>query len=99
MYARGGSGGQGSLKLGGIGGEGGNVEVVCREGASLSQLARQASRRYIAGPGEGSSKRCVHGKKGNNVTIKVPPGTVVMHPDTKKQVICKLCTMWVKGYC
>jgi len=86
VYVRGGSGGQGLLKLGGIGGEGGDVEVVCREGTTLSQLARQPSRRYVAESGENSSKRCVHGKKGANVTLKVPPGTVVVNAGTKEQV-------------
>ena len=86
IYTRGGAGGQGSLKLGGMGGDGGEVEVLCKEGASLSNLARLPSRRFVGEPGEDSTSRHVHGKKGASVLIKVPPGTVIMQPVNRTQV-------------
>lgn len=46
-------------------------------GASLTDLSRLTSRRFVAGNGENSSKAKVFGSDGLNVNIHVPPGTVV----------------------
>ena len=56
VYARGGGGGQGSPKLGGYGGDGGDV-IVQAHRCSLVDLARRDSRRFIAGRGQ--HYRCV----------------------------------------
>lgn len=88
VYARGGAGGQGSLRLGGAGGDGGHVEIVCVEGCGLSHLARLPSRRFVADPGEDSCKRHVHGKKGKEVVIQVPPGTVVTDLHRNQVSLC-----------
>ena len=56
VYARGGGGGQGSPKLGGFGGDGGDV-IVQAHRCSLVDLARRDSRRFIAGRGQ--HYRCV----------------------------------------
>ena len=56
VYARGGGGGQGSPKLGGFGGDGGDVIVQAHQ-CSLVDLARRDSRRFIAGRGQ--HYRCV----------------------------------------
>ena len=90
IYARGGAGGQGSQRLGGIGGDGGSVKVVCTQGSALEDIARRESRRFIAESGGHSVRGMVWGKKGRNLIITVPPGTVVQgsrgievsHPDT-----------------
>ena len=90
IYARGGAGGQGSQRLGGIGGDGGSVKVVCTQGSTLEDIARRESRRFIAESGGHSVRGRVWGKKGRNLIITVPPGTVVQdsrsvqvsHPNT-----------------
>lgn len=74
------------MQLGGLGGDGGDVKVLCKEGASLQQLARLPSRRFVAERGGDSIARCVHGKRGADILIKVPPGTVITLPDKKTQV-------------
>lgn len=77
IYARGGAGGQGSKRLGGHGGKGGDVVAIACNGASLAELSRLISRRFVAGNGGNSTKAKVFGSDGINVNICVPPGTVV----------------------
>ncbi len=62
---------------GGDGGDGGNVIVRARAGVnSLMQFAHQKHWRAERGyPGQGSDK---HGRSGEDLTIEVPPGTVVL---------------------
>ncbi len=86
VYARGGKGGQALLQIGGLGGDGGDVDVVCKKDATLSHLARLPSRRFVAPAGEDSRRSRVHGKKGANISISVPPGTVVLRAENKTQV-------------
>ncbi len=61
---------------GGDGGDGGSVIIVAEEGVdSLSPLAHRKTWRAKSGRhGEGS---CRHGRAGDDVWIRVPPGTVV----------------------
>lgn len=61
---------------GGDGGHGGNVIVIAREGVdSLSALAhRKFWRADKGGRGQGANR---HGRNGQDLTILVPPGTVV----------------------
>ena len=77
IYGRGGRGGQGSSKLGSEGGEGGDVTVCAVEGSTLSDVARLQSRRFVAGIGGAGEHSNARGKKGQGVTVLVPPGTVV----------------------
>lgn len=56
VFAKGGGGGQGSPKLGGFGGDGGDV-IARAHRCSLVDLARRESRRFIAGRGQ--HYRCV----------------------------------------
>ena len=86
IYARGGAGGQGSHRLGGFGGKGGDVLVSACEGASLSALSRLSSQRFIAGNGENSTSSHVFGRNGDSRTIRVPPGTVITNE--KGQQVC-----------
>lgn len=62
---------------GGDGGSGGSVIVIAREGVdSLSALAhRKFWRADKGGRGEGANR---HGRNGQDLTILVPPGTVVI---------------------
>lgn len=63
--------------MGGVGGEGGRVSVCAVEGSNLSDIARRESRRFIGGLGGYSTSGRVFGEKGCDVTVRVPPGTVV----------------------
>lgn len=55
LYVRGGSGGMGFPRLGGKGGNGGDVWVVATENTTLKKLKDSCpSKRFIAGAGENS---------------------------------------------
>jgi GTPase len=62
---------------GGDGGDGGSVIVRSREGVnSLVQFSHQRHWRAEKGqPGQGSDR---HGKRGHDLTIEVPPGTLII---------------------
>ena len=59
---------------GGSGGRGGSVELVCSEGLNM---LKQGLTHYKAGSGRNGHGKGRHGWKGDDVTVKVPPGTVV----------------------
>ena len=61
---------------GGDGGDGGSIVVVSEQGVdSLSALVHRKHWRAKSGvPGQGSNR---HGANADNLTIKVPPGTVI----------------------
>lgn len=71
---------------GGDGGNGGSVVVLAREGVnSLSALAhRKFWRADGGGRGEGGNR---HGRNGQDLTILVPPGTIVI--DAENQFVLK----------
>ena len=77
IYACGGRGGQGSCKLGSIGGVGGDVSVCAVDGSNLRDLARLTLRRFVADVGGTGERSHISGKKGAGITLSVPPGTVV----------------------
>jgi GTPase involved in cell partitioning and DNA repair len=55
VYVKSGNGGRGFSKLGGVGGNGGNVICVAKENLSLKDVySRNLKKRYIAGNGEDS---------------------------------------------
>ena len=66
---------------GGDGGNGGSVIVRAREG--VNSLVEFAHRRHWRAPkgehGRGSDK---HGKRGSDLYIEVPPGTVIIDADS-----------------
>lgn len=93
IYARGGAGGQGSKRLGGCGGKGGDVLVSVCEGASLTDLSRALSRRFVAPSGENCTHSRIFGRNGENLTIRVPPGTVVLNEKGKQ--VCMWAHMYV----
>ena len=61
---------------GGNGGDGGSVIIVAAEGVdNLSALAHRKHWRALPG-GNGSGSDC-HGRNGKDLTIQVPPGTII----------------------
>lgn len=92
IYACGGTGGQGSGQVGGLGGDGGDVYVRSVKGSCLSHLVRKESRRFIGGTGGSASRSRLRGKKGDHVTISLPPGTVIYDHQEKEMVLpCATC--------
>ncbi|KAK7508489.1 hypothetical protein BaRGS_00000055, partial [Batillaria attramentaria] len=79
VYVRGGPGGQGLAKFGGIGGDGGNVVVVARKGQQLINLPKKyPTRRFVAGSGGNSTKFCLLGEPGKDKELEVPPGVEIV---------------------
>lgn len=71
---------------GGDGGKGGDVYVVAdRRFYNLSHFF--SDRVYKAGNGGHGSGANMHGKDGEDLVIKVPPGTVVMNADTNEIIV------------
>ena len=75
VYVRGGRGGNGLKKYGGIGGQGGNVVVRGKRHLTLkSTYEKNLLKRYIAPDGEHSHKTRLNAMPGENLTIHVPLG-------------------------
>ncbi len=98
IYVKSGKGGDGHVSFrrelyvpnggpdGGDGGKGGDVIFVIDKGLNTLTDFKNI-RKYKAGDGEeGGKKRC-HGKNGNDVVIKVPPGTVIKDFETGKVIV------------
>lgn len=78
LRVKGGTGGTGLPRYGGIGGRGGDVVVVATEELSLNELASQYKTREVrAFHGHHSECRGIVGKCGENVEIPVPRGVTV----------------------
>ncbi len=95
IYVEGGKGGNGSISFrkekyvprggpdGGDGGKGG--DVIVEVDPSLSTLLDfQHKRHFKAGDGKPGSSKNRKGKDGEDVVVKVPPGTVVRDAETGK---------------
>ncbi|XP_071451026.1 GTP-binding protein 10 homolog [Hetaerina americana] len=79
LCVRGGAGGMGYPKYGGVGGKGGNVYVVAKEGAQLQQIVKKFPRKLIAAQsGESSRQKCILGQPGKDVHLNVPVGIFVI---------------------
>lgn len=102
IYAYAGKGGDGSVSFrkekyvpfggpdGGDGGEGGNVVLLVDP--NIHTLAEFNTKKHFhADPGGGGMKKNMHGKNGEDLILKVPPGTLVYSHD-KKEVIADLTT-------
>ena len=70
---------------GGDGGKGGDVYFEVDEGLNTLTDFRHI-RKYCAGNGENGSKRNCAGKSGEDITIKVPPGTVIKEAESGKVI-------------
>lgn len=78
VYVRGGHGGNGLSKYGGRGGQGGNVVVRGQRHITLKNVyEKNLHKRYIAGDGQHSQKRCLNGLPGEDLTISVPLGVEI----------------------
>ncbi|CAF2749160.1 unnamed protein product [Rotaria sp. Silwood2] len=79
VYVRGGHGGNGIKKYGGIGGQGGHVLVRGKRHLTLRNVyEKNLAKRYIASDGEHSHKTCLNAKAGENLIIHVPLGIQVI---------------------
>jgi len=101
IYIKAGNGGNGAITFhrekyvaaggpdGGDGGKGGNV--IFRADASLTTLMDfKYKRKYVAENGEAGAGRHMNGKKGNDIVVLVPQGTVIRDSETGK-IIADLC--------
>ncbi len=93
IYIRSGKGGDGHVSFrrelfvaaggpdGGDGGKGGNIIFEVDEGLNTLNEFRHI-RKYCATDGEQGKKRNCHGADGDDLVIKVPPGTVIKDTET-----------------
>lgn len=98
IFVRSGKGGDGHVSFrrelyvpnggpdGGDGGDGGNVYVVVDPGLNTLTDFRNV-RKYKAGDGQEGGKRNCHGANGADITLKVPPGTVIRDFESGKVII------------
>lgn len=78
LTVKGGHGGNGIPKYGGIGGQGGCVYLVATEGITLKNLAQKfREKRAAASSGEDSTKVRILGRRGMDEKIEVPVGVQV----------------------
>ena len=71
---------------GGDGGRGGDVIFVVDPGLNTLTDFRHV-RKYVAGNGEEGGKRNCHGADGKDITLKVPPGTVVKDAESGRVIL------------
>ena len=71
---------------GGDGGDGGDVIIAVDEGLNTLTDFRHV-RKFVAGNGEEGGKRNCHGANGKDITLKVPPGTVIKDADSGKVIL------------
>ncbi|CAI9728446.1 GTP-binding protein 10-like [Octopus vulgaris] len=78
VYVKGGGGGQGFPRLGGVGGAGGSVILEADKQQNLKQLKQKyPTKRFIAGNGKNSTKRVIIARNGSELKVKVPIGISV----------------------
>ncbi|XP_020783701.1 GTP-binding protein 10 [Boleophthalmus pectinirostris] len=82
LYVRGGSGGMGLPRLGGQGGDGGDVYVVASKDMTLKRIKdKYPQKRFVAGSGENSSVKALKGQRGKDCSILAPVGITVTTDD------------------
>ncbi|KAH3721511.1 GTP-binding protein 10-like [Dreissena polymorpha] len=78
IHVRGGAGGQGFPKFGGIGGRGGDVVIRATEKATFQKLVEITPlKRFTAGSGGNSSKQVLLGYNGEPHIVPVPLGVTI----------------------
>ena len=97
IYIRSGKGGDGHVSFrrekyvpnggpdGGDGGNGGDVIFQVDEGMNTLVDYRHV-RKYRAEDGEPGGKKNCHGKNGQDIVLKIPPGTVIKEAETGKVI-------------
>ena len=97
IFIRSGKGGDGHVSFrrelyvpnggpdGGDGGKGGDVIFEVEEGLNTLTDFRH-KRKFAARDGEQGGKRRCHGKNGEDIILKVPPGTVVYESESNKVI-------------
>ncbi|KAK5862301.1 hypothetical protein PBY51_017712 [Eleginops maclovinus] len=84
LYVRGGSGGMGLPRLGGHGGNGGDVWVVASKNVTLKRIKdKYPQKRFLAEAGANSSVRALKGERGKDQEILAPVGITVTADDGK----------------
>nr|CAD7604186.1 unnamed protein product [Timema genevievae] len=79
LYVRGGTGGMGFPKYGGVGGKGGSVYVLAKEEGDLKSVSKEhSSKRVLAGHGSNSHKNRVLGCPGEDRYVEVPLGVTII---------------------
>ncbi|XP_040900639.1 GTP-binding protein 10 [Toxotes jaculatrix] len=82
LYVRGGTGGMGLPRLGGQGGNGGDVWVVATKNMTLKRIKdKYPQKRFVGGAGANSSLQALKGEKGNDKEIFAPAGITVTTDD------------------
>ncbi|XP_075211907.1 GTP-binding protein 10 homolog [Lycorma delicatula] len=78
LTVKGGHGGNGYPKYGGVGGAGGNVYIKAVEGLTLKDVLKKfKDRKVTAANGKDSHKRCILGMRGEDKMIEAPVGITV----------------------
>ncbi|CAG5011186.1 unnamed protein product [Parnassius apollo] len=84
LHVKGGTGGTGLPKFGGLGGQGGCVYCIGNENANLKNiLTKYRAKTINAGHGEDSRKTKIVGNPGSDVKLEVPLGVTVYREDGK----------------
>ncbi|XP_038215450.1 GTP-binding protein 10 homolog [Zerene cesonia] len=82
LHVKGGTGGTGLPKYGGMGGQGGCVYCIGKEEANLGKIMGQHRGKTIcAGHGEDSRKNRIVGTPGTDVKLEVPLGVTIFRED------------------
>jgi GTP-binding protein len=93
ITVKGGNGGDGRVSFrrelyvpnggpdGGNGGDGGNILLIADMQASALSAFRY-TKKFAAGNGENGDKKRKNGKRGTDITVKLPPGTLVRETET-----------------
>ncbi|KAG6461040.1 GTP-binding protein 10 homolog [Manduca sexta] len=84
LHVKGGTGGTGLPKFGGLGGQGGCIYCVGKEDANLKNImTKHRGKTITAGHGEDSRKTKIVGNPGTDVKLEVPLGVTVYREDGK----------------
>ncbi|KAJ0180232.1 hypothetical protein K1T71_003636 [Dendrolimus kikuchii] len=84
LHVKGGTGGTGLPKFGGLGGQGGCIYCVGKENANLKNIMSKFRGKTIsAGHGEDSRKTKIVGNPGSDIQLEVPLGVTIYREDGK----------------
>lgn len=85
ILVKGGAGGMGLPRLGGVGGKGGDVWVVAKNGVTMKHVKNKfPQKRFVGGVGVNSSVRSLKGPYGADCQVEVPIGIAVTTDEGRK---------------